>query len=78
MRGLPVAQLNLQLMHAVLGRLQLLHASPNMIPVSQPLVQVRDLLAQDPDFLLQHPLGLFRGLTGQLGPLEFLHLGGYL
>ncbi len=76
MGGFPVAELDFQSMHTVLRRLHLLHLSPEVVSISEAFVELGDVLAQDPDFLLQHLLGLFGGLTSLLGSTDFLRLVG--
>jgi hypothetical protein len=71
-----ITEFDLQLMHAILGRFQLFHADSDVIPVGQPLVQLRDLFAQDTDFLLQDFAGLLSRLMGLLGTPEFIRLSG--
>ncbi len=74
MHSFPVAQLNLQLMHAALGRLQPFYLSSEVVAIGDAFVELGDMLAQDADLLLQHLLGLFRRPTGLLHPTQFVRL----
>src|SRR6185312_6719331 len=69
-----ITELDLQLMHAVSGRFQLLHLGAELVAVGEAFVELRDLFAQDTDFLLQDFAGLFSRLTGLLGTPEFIRL----
>ena len=69
MSGFPIAQFDFQQMDAILCRFQLLHADSDLIPVRQPFVELGDMFAQDPNFLLED-------LAGLLCPVQFIRLGG--
>jgi hypothetical protein len=74
MDSFPIAQFDLQLMHTVSGRFQLLHLGAELVPVGEPFVELGDLVSQNPDFFFQDLLGLFGSLTGLLSPVEFVGL----
>src|SRR6478609_7242399 len=69
-----ITEFDLQLMHAVSDQFQFLHARSDFIPVSQFLVQLRDLFAQDADFLLLNLAGLLSGPTDLQGIPNFVRL----
>ena len=59
-----ITQFNLQLMDAVLSRLELLHLGTEPLLVSEAFVELSDLFTQDTDFFFQDLAGLLRGPTG--------------
>ncbi len=63
-------------MNAILRRLQFRYAGRGPVPVSEAFVELRDMFAQHPDFLLHDLTGLVGGPTGLLRALEFFGLSG--
>ena len=63
MAGFTIAQLHFQLMDAVLCRPQLLHLSTESVSVGEAFVELGDMLAQHPDFVITNPNRL-RSLAG--------------
>src|SRR5574337_96064 len=76
MGGFAITQLHLRLMHTVLHRRQLFYLGAESIPVGEPLVELGDMLSQDPDFLLQDLMNVFSCLTSLLSPAKFVDQGG--
>jgi hypothetical protein len=74
MGRLPITQFDFQLMDAVLNRFQLFHAGSDFIPVGEAFLELRDLFAQDADFLLLNLTGLLSGPTGLQGIPNFVRL----
>src|SRR5574338_778394 len=62
-------------MDPVLPRLKLLDSGTEMIPIGKAFVELRDMLAQDTDFLLRDLVGLFGDLTSLLSSTEFVGEG---
>jgi hypothetical protein len=71
MGRLPVTQFHFQLMDAALRQFQLLQAGSELVPISEPFVELGNMLALYADFLLHHLARLFSGLTCLLSPSEF-------
>ncbi len=74
MGGFAIAQLHFQLVDPVLGRLELLDLSAEPISISQTLVELRDMLAQDSHFPFHDLPGLLGVPTSLLRPSEFMRL----
>jgi hypothetical protein len=70
----PVTQFDLKLMDTITHLGQLLHFSAQPVPIGKTFVELSDMVSQDPDFLFQHLLGVFGGLTSLLGPTKFIQL----
>jgi len=64
MDGFPITQLDLQLMHTVSGRLQLLHLGAEPLSLGEAFVELGDLVTQDADFFLLNLAGLLGSPTG--------------
>jgi len=75
MGGLSVTEFHFQLMDAVLGRLQLFDLGAQSVSIRQAFIQLGDLFAEDPDFLLQDFAGLLGGLTSLVRTTKFICLG---
>ena len=75
MGGLSIAQFNFQLVDAVLGCFELLDLSAEPISISQALIELRNVLAQDSHFAFHDLPGLLGVPTGLLSASEFMCLG---
>ncbi len=58
MSGLPITEFDFQKMDAILCGLELRHLGTQVVPVGEALVELRYMLPQDPDFLIQDLPGL--------------------
>ena len=74
MGGFAIAELDFQLVDAILGRFKLLHLGTEPIPISQALVELRNMLAQDSHFTFHDVPGLFGVSTDLLSLSEFMSL----
>ncbi len=74
MCGFAIAELDFQLMHAALRRLQLLDLGPELVAIRQAFVKLCDLLPQHPAFLFINLARLFRCLTDLLRSAKFIGL----
>ena len=76
MADLPITEFNLKLMEVILHRLQLLQAGTEPVSVGEAFVELSDVLAQHPDFLLHDLTRVVGRTTGLLRHSEFFSLGG--
>jgi hypothetical protein len=74
MGGFSITQLDLQLMHTVSGRLQLLHLGAEPLSLGEAFVELGDLVTQDADFFLLNLAGLLGSPTGLQGIPNFVRL----
>jgi len=78
MSRLPITQFDLQLMHTILHRGQLLQMGTEAIPIGEVLIELGNLVTQNPDFLFKYLLGVFGGLTSLLSPAKLIYSGGHV
>jgi hypothetical protein len=48
------------------------------IPIGEVLIELGNLVTQNPDFLFQYLLGVFGGLTSLLSPAKLIYSGGHV